>query len=91
MYDILTLLVKIFNETIFLSLKGYHSNDSLKLWGIILVKSFECEVGIETLNSPKSWKDIFEMEKSSIYCLKIEAVKALVKLTSLFANNPNSY
>ena len=48
-------------------------------------------MGIEALNSPKSWKDVFEIEKSGIYCLKIEAIKALVKLTSLFANNPSSY
>lgn len=34
---------------------------------------------------------MFNIEKSDIYRQKIEAVKALVKLTSLFANNPKSY
>lgn len=47
--SVLTLMIRIFNQTLFVGLKDYMNEKTLKLWGFILLKCFECEYNFNHL------------------------------------------
>lgn len=85
------LILKIFHAAIYLGFEEYIDEKTLKIWVFILKKSWECNFGIEKFDVPVNWDMMYNLEKNSIFLLKIEALEVIERITLTLNNKKNKY
>lgn len=81
-------MVKLFHETIYFEVGKYHSPETIKIWAAFFLKAFKNTTGLEQLKQAKNWDQMFELEKSFYFKLKVHSMRAFVWVTQLIACNP---